>query len=150
MVKLSLNERIKKFWASVDMSAGPDSCWPLALTGHRYGQFWDGDRRRPVSGHRLAWEFTHGPVPPDLHVLHTCDNPPCCEESHLWLGTHQENQQDMYAKGRGRKAQGDKNGARTKPERLARGISHGRYTKPEATSRGGKSGRTLLYAQPIK
>lgn len=51
--------------------------------------------------HRVVWAHHHGPIPPGLSVLHTCDNPPCCEIDHLWLGTPLDNTRDMIAKGRG-------------------------------------------------
>ena len=53
--------------------------------------------------HRVAWGFAHqGMNPPeDREVAHTCDNPPCCNPSHFWLATHQQNIQDMMDKGRG-------------------------------------------------
>jgi HNH endonuclease len=61
-----------------------------------------------VRTHRLAWTLANGPIPDGLHVLHHCDNPPCCEteptegypEGHLFLGTHVDNMTDMSAKGR--------------------------------------------------
>jgi hypothetical protein len=84
-----------------DKSGGPDACWPW--TGCRnedgYGQLlWQG---QPRGAHRLAWIEKHGPIPPETpHVLHRCDNPPCRNESHLWLGTNDDNNADMMAKGR--------------------------------------------------
>jgi len=50
--------------------------------------------------HRLAWEVTNGPIPPDKHVCHRCDNPPCINPDHLWLGTNVENRHDSIAKRR--------------------------------------------------
>jgi hypothetical protein len=55
-----------------------------------------------VACHRVAWELTYGAIPNDLHVLHKCDNPPCCNPGHLFLGTHKDNMADMKAKGRAR------------------------------------------------
>ena len=50
--------------------------------------------------HRIAWEFENGPVPDGMCVCHSCDNPPCCNPKHLFLGSHQDNTQDMMKKGR--------------------------------------------------
>lgn len=50
--------------------------------------------------HIVAWELKNGPVPEGLFVLHTCDNPPCCNINHLFLGTKADNTADMFAKGR--------------------------------------------------
>ncbi len=50
--------------------------------------------------HRIAWEEANGPIPEGLHVLHSCDNPPCCNVGHLFLGTAQDNADDKVAKGR--------------------------------------------------
>lgn len=53
-----------------------------------------------MSTHRKAWILTYGPIPDGMSVLHHCDNPPCCEPTHLFLGTQSDNMNDMYAKGR--------------------------------------------------
>jgi hypothetical protein len=50
--------------------------------------------------HRMSWEFAFGAIPDELLVLHKCDNKPCVNHSHLFLGTQKENLADMKAKGR--------------------------------------------------
>lgn len=53
-----------------------------------------------VYTHRLAWSLVHGPIPDGMYVCHRCDNPPCCEITHLWIGTPSNNSADRNAKGR--------------------------------------------------
>jgi hypothetical protein len=53
--------------------------------------------------HRIAWELANGrQVPKGMDVCHTCDNPPCCNPAHLWIGTAKDNTRDMILKGRAR------------------------------------------------
>ena len=52
--------------------------------------------------HRLVWVEENGPIPDGLCVLHRCDNPPCINIEHLFLGTRPDNTNDMMAKGRQR------------------------------------------------
>jgi len=55
---------------------------------------------------RLVWTTNVGAIPDGLFVLHKCDNPLCINVDHLFLGTYQDNMNDMYSKGRGLKAKG--------------------------------------------
>lgn len=52
------------------------------------------------SSHRVAWQIENGEIPDGLYVLHKCDNPPCCNPSHLFLGTGADNMADKVKKGR--------------------------------------------------
>lgn len=88
--------RIERFWSKV--KKGP-KCWLwLGAIGNRgYGQIkFEG---KVELAHRVAWTITHTP-PGELCVLHSCDNPPCVNPSHLFLGTKQDNSDDMVNKGR--------------------------------------------------
>ena len=81
----------------------PDECWEW--TGARdldgYGRMWRDAEQRSVVATRIGWELTHGePVPAGMLVCHRCDNPPCCNPSHWFLGTVGDNAQDMIRKGR--------------------------------------------------
>jgi hypothetical protein len=93
----------ERFWPKVDQSGGPDACWPYTgVRNHRgYGQFTVGrvEGQKPAS--RIALELTLGrQLEPGELACHTCDNPPCCNPAHLWLGTNSENMIDAGRKGR--------------------------------------------------
>lgn len=54
--------------------------------------------------HRLIHAI-HGGDPTCQVVMHTCDNPACCNPAHLVGGTYQDNMRDMLEKGRRKKGQ---------------------------------------------
>lgn len=95
----------RRLGATVDRSAGPDGCWPWrgARNARGYGRVYYAAGRY-VHAHRAAYEAARGPVPPGGILLHSCDNPPCCNPAHLSVGTRADNSADMAAKGRGRQA----------------------------------------------
>lgn len=75
--------------------------WTGSTAGHGYGRISRGPRGAGWAvTHRVSWELANGPIPAGLFVLHRCDNPPCCNPDHLFLGTLKDNTQDMLAKGR--------------------------------------------------
>jgi hypothetical protein len=97
---------IARFWAKVDKNGpvpahaphlGPCWVWTGAKNHSGHGVGWNGKRTRLA--HRLSWELTTGSAPPDC-ACHKCDNPPCCNPSHLFLGSRADNLADMRAKGR--------------------------------------------------
>ena len=72
--------------------------FPGARTSAGYGILARNGQR--LLAHRAAWIDAFGPIPKGLNVLHHCDNPPCIEPTHLFVGTQGDNLRDMYAKGR--------------------------------------------------
>ena len=63
-----------------------------------YGRFSVGGHTGRAS--HYAWERVNGPVPRGMWVCHKCDNPPCVNPAHLFIGTASDNQRDSVAKGR--------------------------------------------------
>lgn len=73
-----------------------------ARTEFGYGRITRGARGAGYErAHRVAWELANGAIPDGMWVLHSCDNPPCCNPDHLFLGDVTANVQDMISKGRG-------------------------------------------------
>lgn len=91
----------KKFWKSFE-GLEETECWEYKkmLTKAGYGRIWV--YPNTVYAHRIAWILTHGAIPKGMLVCHHCDNPPCCNPNHLFLGTAKDNLQDAAAKGRTR------------------------------------------------
>lgn len=110
----------QRFWSKVDRRS-PGQCWPwTAQRRNGYGFCWVPSG--PFRAHRVAYFLSTGIDPGNMMICHRCDNRFCCNPNHMFLGTHQDNQDDKLRKGR--VAAGVRHRSKTKPESVARGSSH--------------------------
>lgn len=90
----------QRFWRYVKKTP---TCWLWTGTIHRrYGAFHiikDG-KFVGIKAHRYSYKIHSGEIPDGFFVLHRCDNPPCVNPAHLWVGTAFDNMRDMVNKGR--------------------------------------------------
>lgn len=109
-----------KFWEKVEMTSIND-CWMWKASKNKkgYGNFYvsiGNSKDKHILAHRMAYILWNhlNEIPDGLQVLHRCDNPSCCNPAHLFLGTNQDNMNDMMQKGR----RGDKSGEHNSQAKL--------------------------------
>lgn len=130
---------ITRFWAKTRRDEVTGCLvWTGARAPAGYGCFRVGGRKQyggaTRQAHRVAWTIANGAIPAGLCVCHHCDNPPCVDVAHLFLGTLGDNYADMAAKGR--EARGDRHGSRTHPESRPVGAAHWAKRIPGRIARG--------------
>lgn len=88
-----------RFWFYVN-PPNERGCMEWAGTRRAHGYGVGRLNKKTEAAHRIAWILENGPIPDGLVVCHRCDNPPCVNIHHLFVGTHQDNSDDMVKKGR--------------------------------------------------
>jgi hypothetical protein len=109
------SDYLERFSRKIDKSTG---CWLWtgAINPKGYAKMrFEG---RAVDAHRVSWNLHRGSIPDGLFVLHRCDVRHCVNPEHLFLGTHQDNMDDMQAKGRHRcnPTTGERHWSRLRPK----------------------------------
>ena len=101
VVRVRPHSTVAHFWSGVDRSGGQGACWPwIGSTNFSGGYGQSHFHGKRIGAHRAAYILTHGPIPDGMWVLHHCDNPPCVNPAHLFLGSTTDNMRDAARKGR--------------------------------------------------
>lgn len=77
-----------------------NGCWEWIGFKNKAGYGCIGYRDKTYLAHRISYEMYKNQNPEKMHVLHKCDNPPCVNPDHLWLGTDKDNRYDCINKKR--------------------------------------------------
>ena len=102
LTKTKITNTIKNFFYSRVLIPNELGCmlWIGSKRDRGYGMF-EYLPQKNIRAHRFSYELHYGDFPKELFVCHKCDNPSCVAPEHLFLGTHQENMNDMSRKKRG-------------------------------------------------
>lgn len=106
-----------------------DDCWVWPgsknpVSGYGQMMTYEGKKHVLYTAHRVSFTAFVGPINNGLHVLHKCDNRPCFNPAHLFLGTQKDNVDDMIAKGRDRHVGSKIHWTKRYPHLVKRGKDH--------------------------
>jgi len=144
-------KHIARFQSRIAKGA-PNECWEWQ--SYTFGSLGYGCFKAFYEGwgaHRVAYYLCYGEDPGELCVCHLCDNPVCCNPSHLWLGTPADNIRDMREKGRsrGKDEKGEKNPLAKLTDKKVKEIrklhTTGNYTQTQLAKKYGVSIVAIHY-----
>jgi hypothetical protein len=105
------------------LSKQQNGCWLyLGALKNGYGKFWSQSQKKLIHAHRFAYTCFIGPIPDGMCILHSCDNPSCCNPQHLTVGTQEENMQQCLERGRWHEQKGQENNAAKLTEEVVKEI----------------------------
>lgn len=94
-------EFLKRFWSKVNKTK---SCWEWIACVNEAGYGMIGTTGKKIDrAHRVSYRIHFGEIPERMFVCHKCDNPRCVNPEHLFIGTNQDNVNDMILKKRNSK-----------------------------------------------
>ena len=142
----------ERFWRHV-VKNGDNECWGWlgARTGPskwKYGVLGRRDGGTTVAS-RISWEIHFGPIPDGMFACHHCDNPPCTNPKHLFLGTQLDNLRDASAKNRLSGWERPRTAANAKKTHCPRGHTYDDINTYRDRA-GGRSCRTCSRAAQAK
>jgi hypothetical protein len=97
---------VTSFWARIIQPVNEiEDCWEWEGPYNNYGYgklnfSMQAGKYQTIGAHRFSWEFYNGAIQKGLLVCHKCDNPPCVNPNHLFLGTDKDNKIDNMLKER--------------------------------------------------
>jgi hypothetical protein len=125
-------QRVTNFWNNIDRQS-ENECWNWLRKSVHDGYGRTTFKGVPMAAHRIAFEIYHNrPIADGMILCHSCDNRLCCNPLHLREGTHKDNSDDKYARGRAASAKGDRNG-RSKITNAMADVIRLRYSQERIT-----------------
>ena len=127
-------------WLHMALAYRGDECleWPFARAGSGHGIYRNTSVTRFICGVLAMRPLIH-----EEDACHHCDNPPCCNPMHLFIGSRADNMQDAARKGRLNRDRYERRWSKLTPDQVraarkeyaAGGISYGRLAKKHGVNK---------------